>query len=359
MAFTTKQNLTDAKFYQQSGGTMTLSGDTVIAVSGDIQYESHPTFTIDTQLIDKKYVDDNVVSGSTYNLGSPAAVEVGGICIGTVLTGKTSNCILEEMLYPELCGTLTAPSMTSVVVTPGTTPIEIGTACNLTITASFSRGSINPQYCSASPNRSGAPISYCFTGPGLDDSSISCTADSMFTGLTAYVITAGVNTWGSCTCYSAGVQPKSNKDVNFDAPLGAGIVAAKTDSITGILPYFYGASDTEPTANQALINTTTGATGSKTVATSTGTLYITYGALASKWLWFATPLASTCKCGWYESVSNHANIGSPSDLFNAPSEVLIDSPNSCWSGECYRIYLSTYSTDTSANVYCMTNATQQ
>ncbi len=351
MAFNTKIKIDDQHVVQGVGTTLTLSGDT--------KYGAHPTFTGDTQVVDKKYVDDNIISGvtsgATYNLGSPAAVEVGGLEVGYVLTGKSTNCIIEDMMYPSIEGTLTAPSMSSTVVTPGTSPIEIGTICNLTVTGNFSRGSINPQGQSASPFRSGAANSYCFTGAGTNGSEL-CTATSAATGITGHVIVVGSNTWGSCTSFDEGVQPKDNKGAEFNAPYGAGTTGAQTDTITGILPYFYGTSDAQPTANQALIDS-----GSKCVVLSNAntSVQITYGSLVSKWLWFATPNASTTKQGWYEGATNKGNIGTPSDLFDANTPVSINSPDACWGSETYKIYISTFSTDTTSFAYCMTNIAQQ
>jgi hypothetical protein len=357
MAFNTKINLDNGHVIQPDDSQLTLSGNTIIASVGDLRYQTHPNFTGTTQIVDKQYVDLQVISGVTggtlYNLGSPAAVEVGGIDVGYVLSGKSTNCILQDMLYPELCGVLTAPSMTSLVLAPSTSPLEIGTVISsLSVTANFSRGSINPQYCSASPYRSGAANCYCFTGSinGL----VACTADSAVTGITNYTVLAGANTWGSRVCYDAGVQPKSNKNINFSSPLGSGLVTLCENTITGILPYFYGVSDTVPTPGSALI-----ATGTKVVATSTGQININFGTNTGKYLWFATPNASTTKLGWYEGPTNKGNIGSGSDLFNAPATPSVDSPSGCWTAETYKVYSSNYSTNTSGTVFCMTNTTQQ
>jgi len=359
MAFSTKINLTSDKVYQSDNENLILSGNTVIATNGDLRYQTSPTITGATQIPDKSYVDEAVgeaVSGGTiYDLLSPAAVAVGGITIGTVLTGKTSNEILQDMLFPELCGTLTAPSMTSLVLAPSTSPLEIGTVISsLSVTANFSRGSINPQYCSASPDRSGAANCYCFCGAQIDGL-YACTANSAVKTVTGYTVVAGTaNCWGSRTCYDAGQPAKSNKDVQFAAGLSAGIVAMCSNSISGILPYFYGVSDTAPTPGSALI-----ATGTKVVATSTGQININFGTNTGKYLWFATPNASTTKLGWYEGPTNKGNIGSGSDLFNAPATPSVNSPSGCWTAEVYKVYSSNYATNTSGTVYCMTNTTQQ
>ena len=65
MAYNTKLKLIDAKFEQPIGGELTLSGDTIIASSGELKYAAHPTFTENTQVVDKQYVDEFVASATT------------------------------------------------------------------------------------------------------------------------------------------------------------------------------------------------------------------------------------------------------------------------------------------------------
>jgi len=353
MALNTKIKIDDDHVVQEVGTTLTLSGNT--------KYSSHPTFTTDTQLVDKKYVDDNIISGvtsgSTYDLLSPAAVVVGGITVGYSLTGKSSNCILQDMLYPELCGTLTAPSTVSTVLSCAANCLEIGEVIgSMSVTSTFSRGSIDPQYCSACFERSGPAVNYCFTG-AQTNATYTCTALSAVRPITTYTIVDGANTWGSCTRYSVGTQPISNKGANFSTPLVSGYTTQKSDTITGILPWFWGVSDTCPTLNTALI-----ATGVKVVETSdlTTCVQINFGTNTSKFLWFATPAVSTTKQGWYEGATNKGNIGQvPSDVWDAPVTVGVDSPQSCWTGCSYKIYTMNVPTSTSGSVYCMTNNTQQ
>jgi hypothetical protein len=55
MAFNTKLNLTDAKFYQADGGILTLSGDTKIPSIGTIAYVTQPVLTA-LQLANTSYV---------------------------------------------------------------------------------------------------------------------------------------------------------------------------------------------------------------------------------------------------------------------------------------------------------------
>ena len=252
MAFNTKIKLDDGHVIQESGATLTLSGNT--------KYGQHPDFTEDTQVVDKKYVDDNITSGttsaSTYNLLSPAAIDLGGIDEGYVLTGKTSNEIIQDLLFPEICGTLTAPSTSTSLSQTGL--FEIG--CQLTsvvVTSNFDRGSIDPQGCSASEFRSGPPNGYSFTGDGMVGGTQPSTSLSFTAETSPYVVTEGDNEWGSCTFYDTGVQPKSNKDNDFDSPLLAGNTPEDTACLVGAYPIFATTSSIGTLTKQGLRNMST------------------------------------------------------------------------------------------------------
>jgi len=310
------------------------SGDTVVSQSGD-------TVVIFTD-----------AGEQTYNLQSPSVIPLGGIPSGTTLTGKTAFELFEQLLVPELCGSITDPSILLGLTCSGNK--EVGTVISQTVTGTFSRGSINPQYCSLSPYRSGEVNAYCFVGEDMPIGWQVCTTSPASQTDVSYTVVSGIQTWGVCAQFDAGLPALGSKGTEYCAALTSGSTSLVTGTITGIYPYFYGVSTTVPTPNSALL-----ATGSKTVATSTSTLNITYGVQTAKYLWFATPAASTTKQGWYEGATNKGNIGTPSDLFNAPSIVDVDSPESCWNTISYKIYISNYPTDTSANLYCMTNTPQQ
>jgi len=335
MAFNTKLKFSDSKFYQEPTDTIHLSGDTII--NGNISYDEQPTITGATQLVTKQYVD-NQLSGATggtiYDLLSPAVCSVGGIDAGYVLTGKTSNCIIQDMLYPDICGTLTVPSMSSLVLDPNTSPLEVGCVMpTICITANFSQGSINPQGCSASPYRSGAATHYCFTGSinGL----VTCGSNSAQTGDTNYTVVAGSNTWGSRACYDAGVQPISNKGTEFDSPLSAGIIGTPiTSTITGIYPYYYGqiTCATRPVVTGALV------TGGTKVIVNAGTCTSVPFSATGQWTWFALPAACAARTYWCESALSCGTIGNPSDKY--PDTCNLSVSTDRWSGISYNVYMS-------------------
>ena len=95
MAFNTKIDLYDSKVIQCANQILTLSGKTVIATSGDLRYQTHPTFTGATQIVDKCYVE--TASGG---IGGANGLSRCGnnIVLGGALTGNTtigsSTCTL-------------------------------------------------------------------------------------------------------------------------------------------------------------------------------------------------------------------------------------------------------------------------
>jgi len=220
------------------------SGDTTVSLSGN---------TI---------IVHNDINNNTYNLTSPAAITVGGICAGTPLTGKTAFQLFEELLVPELFPTLINPSTTTVLYS-GSTAFsnnslwEIG--CNIgiiSVCSLFDKGSITPQYCSASAYRSGDANCYVFIGTDVAGS-YACTSTSMSRNTSSYTILPGNNTWGTSTCYNAGVQPKSNKGNNYCSPLPSGQTSLSTATLVGVYPIFATTVNISALTKQQLYNMST------------------------------------------------------------------------------------------------------
>ena len=193
--------------------------------------------------------------GGTYNLSSPSVIPLGGICAGTVLTGKTSFQLFEELLVPELCGIVTAPSLTIGLSMSGL--VEIGCTLSETVTGYYSRGCINPQYCSISDKRSGLPISYCFAGSGMPSGFQACTALSASENNPSYTVVIGTQTWCVCTCYSAGSPALGSKGTQYCAALSAGCTAVASGMIAGVYPLYATTSSITVLTKQALQNMVT------------------------------------------------------------------------------------------------------
>ena len=321
-----------------SGGSTSSSWGSITGVlSGQTDLQN----TLNTKLNISAF--NNYTGNSTYyNLSSPATCTVGGINAGTVLTGKSAFEIIKEILAPELFGTLTSPS-TSINTSPSGT-FEIG--CNIStlcVTSTFNRGSINPQYCSASSYRSGTANKYYFTGSQISGSYV-CSGTSVIKCATNYIISGGSQSWGVCTSYNSGVQPKGSNGTNYNSPLPSGCTAPVSMSITGILPWYWGICVNQTLGSSDIV------AGIKCIASASGTLPIIFNSLSTDYIWFAVPQGTAVKTCWYVSGINNGCIGGTGNLFATYCTIPVTSAQSCWSNCNYMVYVSCTPTGTAVGI---------
>jgi hypothetical protein len=316
MSSTTKINLSDSKAYQATGQTLTLSGHTKIATVGDLKYVTHPTFSEDTQIIDKKYVDDSVVStGSTiYNLATPSTVTIGGLTSGTILTGKTSNEILKEILVMYLL-----PAFSSFCNNVST-PLEVGTT--ISGSKSFTFGFTNAgNVCANTLSIRDVSVSSNIATACPISSPQSATINAK-----TFVSCGNTQVWCGCATNTCGAQ-----------------IGSSSYTITGLLPYYWGvctcpgaAGAGRPTATCAMV------TGGTKILASSEAISINFNSGVNDYLWFAIPATVAAKTCWCVNGINNGTIGgcvSPAcNLFPAPNSISVTT--ACWSGCNYNVYIS-------------------
>lgn len=327
MAFNTKINLSDERVYQLDGQLLTLSGDTVIAPVGTIKYETHPNFTGDTQVVDKKYVDDAVVSGVTggtiYSLASPATTTVGGVTAGTTLTGKNSNEILSEILTP-----FQTPSFSSFTTDKAPAIVEVG--CVLSGTATFNWGFNNGTNISDN--------TLCIMDITNSNTLI---ATNISTSPTASPSIA-TKTFTSCldTQRWCGIA-KDTKNASHSSAY---------ETITSYLPYYWGTCSAPGSAGENRPTTLTPAeivAGTKVLADSSGKVSINFNSTNDDYIWFAVPATVNEKNCWQVSGINFGEIGGTATSYPVVQPNLFPSPETvnnvataCWSGQIYEVYIS-------------------
>lgn len=177
---------------------------------------------------DTKYVvigEKNLGDG-----GITTTKTVGGVDEGVFLGKNTYvNKILRDILAPALNPALTNPSA-ELTASLDTRLFEVGSQSQVTFTITFDRGSIDPQYTSGSPYRSGVATGYKLNG---GDSQISNSFLETLTmpqeGQISYV--------GNVT-YEAGVQPKNNEGSNYDSALPAGNVDSNSIDFEFVYPMY-------------------------------------------------------------------------------------------------------------------------
>lgn len=298
-------------------------------------FETFVNVTLPDEYYDKIEID-TMISGDTYNLSSPAAIEVGGISVGTVLTGKTAFQLFEELLVPELCGTISAPSI--LVNLSANSTYEVGCVVLQTVCGTFDRGCINPQYCSISDKRSGLPNAYCFYGTGMPSGFQVCNSLVACQNNPNYTIIAGTQTWGVCARFDAGSPALSNKGNQYCAALNSGCTSPNTSSVVGIYPYYFGklTCAIRPSVTNDLV---TG--GTKCLASSTSTVTIDFDSASNEYTWLAIPSVSTSKICWYVNALDNGKINnSPSDKYPDECEISVSSGQGCWTNINYKVYMS-------------------
>lgn len=156
--------------------------------------------------------------GSAELTGSlTAAIEVGGIEAGTSYEEGTSlETVLRDMLEPTLYPTLTNPSAS--LAGTGNKLLETGASLNVTITATFNRGSINPAY-GTNGYRAGAATGYSLNS-----------GTSQAGNTWSETVTSSNRSFSASVSYAAGEQPKDSKGNNYNSPLPAGSINTNTVS---------------------------------------------------------------------------------------------------------------------------------
>lgn len=183
---------------------------------------------------------------------------VGGIAKGTKISdleGKTFNEMFDDLLFPTVNPTFTAPSA-SIKWNGYSSTQEVGaagpTASNFT--TGYSAGQITLNGVEQA-NRGGAQDtagSFIF----VNNDATNKTLPSK--------VTLGNTTFKYRAAYAAGPQPKNNKGGDFSTPLAAGSVDSGAITLNGTFPWFASTATAGTLTKQSLVswNTTVGAMSS-------------------------------------------------------------------------------------------------
>ena len=315
-----------------NAGETSLNFRSIVGVSGTTITQSGNTIIIASAI-------PSGGTGGVYDLSSPAAITVGGIPAGTVLVGKTSFELFEELLVPTMYPTLTNPS-TSVLLSPSGI-FEVGCCISsLNITGCYDAGCISPQYTAASDKRSKGVTLYCFQGLGFN-TSVGNTNTSLTLSSIDYVVQNGAQTVCVFNNHCCGVQPRDSKGNPYCAPLNPGSTLDACASISGIYPYYYGklSSGSRPAVTNELV---TG--GTKVIADSNNSISVSFNSLPDEYTWLAIPATSASKHCWYVSIMDSGLMNqtpvNPSNKYPEECAININSGEGCWVNIPYKVYMS-------------------
>jgi hypothetical protein len=357
----------DESFVRISGKTTTYGMSNSLSVGvGVYSGTSNNNFVLkrlrgsgNTNVVD---YGDSVVIHSTggittpYNCQSPSSICVGGIPAGTTLTGRNTFNILEQLLVPTLYPTLTNPSVTLRKVINNqyndNTIFEIGTNfSNFSLAACYNKGCINPQYSAVCDKRAGDSAFFNFSGDIANISEYSPGVDANFYDVSSYIIRDGIQRQSVSVNYSNGVQPYDSKGNIYSTPLACGDTMRSDIEIHGILPWYWGLSESRNVNSLCVSTYGYNGLGGKCVENVTNSPIIIPFESTGKYIWFALPACSDIKSCWYINGGNGGGIGGveKSNLFDSPYEESVSSWDGLWNNCKYDVYVSWYETNTSSN----------
>jgi hypothetical protein len=272
---------------------------------------------------------------------------------------KSKNIVevLDTILFPDVLPTYTIPT-TSLTGTSGTREIGSSVTQSLTFAGvendagaftvlTIIRNSTQLATVTAPTPQSttDVPAQFGYVDPNNPNRSYSLSFSD------AYVIVSGVTTWSGSGSYQAGLPKQNNKGVtdtrtsqvrSLNAPQSASFLSSSI-SVTGIYPYFWGKSATQPTTS-SIAATIAAGLATKVLTAADGTVTITYNAVG-EYVWLAHAASYTNKTKWYNTELNQGNIG-PGNFILTPVVTAVTSPESYWSGVSFDIYISDGATTT-------------
>lgn len=287
------------------------------------------------------------------------SVALGGAAAQPASVWKSKNIVevLDTILFPDVLPTYTIPSSTLSGVS-GTREIGSSLTQSLTFTGvendsgaftalTISRGSTQLATITSPTAASTTDIAaqFGYVDPNNPNRLYSLSYTDIFT------VVAGNSTWSASGTYLAGLAKLNNKGVadtraaqvrNVNAPQSASSISSSV-SVTGIYPYFWGKSSTQPTASSIAATIAAGA-ANKVLAVADGTVTVTYNA-AGEYVWLAHEATYTNKTKWYNTELNQGNIG-PGNFILSPTTNVVTSPENYWSNISFDIYISDGATNT-------------
>lgn len=311
---TVNNGLTDNNGIGQLGGI--LSQDTVISglnaynlkfKDGLVKYNDDYSSQITAHSIpDAAWVTAN--TSTIYTKSSPATCNVGGISIGNVLTGKTIETLLEEMLAPYIEPTFSAFNVNI------SSPIEVGSSVSGIKTFTWST--------TTSSNVKSNSIGICEVSGSMLGSGLANDGTEN--------LDIGTKTNGSPIIWTWQITGSSTCDDYFN----------RNVSKCSIYPIYYGKliSDNRPAVTNELI--TTGCTA-KPVINSVNTVTVSFYSASNEYTWLAIPSTSPSRICWYVNALDNGLINSsPSDKYPDECIISVTSAENCWSSINYKVYMS-------------------
>jgi hypothetical protein len=256
----------------------------------------------------------------------PTGVSFGSYTNNSVIPANTPfEIIIRNMLSTRVAYNYLSPTLSVAYGSPAiSTTYEVGvTVSSFTITPSYNQrdgGSL-------------AGYAYLRNGTTLGTGSTYSTTSFQISTTNTFQVSARYN---EGPIYNDNLGNPDNNNIKAGSLIN-------TITLNTLYPYFYGKSNTQPTA-ASIATAIQNGTATKVLADASGTVSITYNANA-EFLWFAHLGTQTTKQKWFIATLNSGDMGS-GGLFNTPVPQNVTSPNGFWTNVQYKVYIGGYATST-------------
>ena len=296
-----------------------------------------------------------------------ASIAVGGASSAQASAWKQKTLVqaLDSILFPDQLPTYTIPTLTFTGTQSGT--LEVGTSINQNLSLTAKENDAGA-FTYLSINRAGSSV---YNSNSVSGTTTTAIADQYGyanpnTPNLQYVLTyldvtgtvpSGSLSWTGTANYSAGLAKKNNKGVDDTRSFSVRSVnnpqaastgfQSSTITVTGIYPYFWGKSSSEPSA-ASIASTIAANQANKVLSAASGDVTVTFNA-NGEYVWIAIHQNYSLKTTWYNTGLNNGNIGSGQFILS-PVQYSVNSPSSLWTGQTYNIYISSGATSTEGSL---------
>jgi len=291
---------------------------------------------------------------------------IGGLSAGTAvssLTGRTLVQLFDDILFPVANPTYTIPTIT--MTGPSTQTLEIGSTYLPTISVygikndagAFSQlrvfrngSSLFTDTTFTVSSTTAVPDQFTYPNPNNPNFRYTMTPSYYESYVIPPPVTGNLSTttYNGDGNYASGSSKNNNKGIvdtrtpavrSVNAPQSASSnFPSTTYTVTGIYPYFWGKSDTLPTA-QSIADTISAGTANKVLSSASGTISIPYNTLVTgEFIWVAYYSGYTTKTFWW--VSNFDSGDIDGTFITTAVSQSVNSPESYWSGVNYKMHWS-------------------
>ena len=260
-----------------------------------------------------------------------ATTTIGAINAGEIVPAGTNIQELTELLLRKIFYPTYSNHSFGLTNNAGSSPKEVGSSFNITLTFNFNRGEILGKWVDGiwqvnakQADKLGTATSYSINGSSSNPATMAVT------------VSPGTNILEGTVSYGLGAQPKDSKGDDFESRFPEGSSPVQSTSFEGIYPYFYYKSKF-PITPEIMQSSIANGQATKVLGDSTGTITIPFAA-NGEYIAVAYPATSTTKTIWYVNALDNGEI--PGGLLGVANILPCNSPTNLWNNVNFKIHVS-------------------